>query len=128
MITRTCNEIEKIVIDEIFDEVTLMEKEGKLNELLGKIQEFDQMILDLYLASDEAGYEEEMMTIDNYSSEIRTARIKIDRKFRQVQRNDPVNHPQSEYSTATSSRRKHTRKFKLPKIELLKFSSKLIDW
>lgn len=38
-----------------------------------------------------------------------------------------MNRPQSKYSTATGSDRKHTRKFRLPKIELLKFSEKLIE-
>lgn len=127
LLTRTCNEINDLLYAEEFDEIQITGKDGKLDELLVKIQVFDQQILDLYLeAIDEQGYEDEILAIDKYSSDVRIAKIKINRAFQK--RVVHVQHPPSEYSSVTSNEYKQKRKFKLPKIELKKFSGKLIDW
>ncbi len=128
LLTRTCNDIETLLNPEYFDEVQLTAKDGKLDELLQKVQTLDQQILDLYLEEDnEKGYEDEIMAIDVYTSEVRLARAKINKVFRNIEAANRTERPPSEYSTA-SGECKQKRKFKLPKIELLKFSGKLIDW
>lgn len=129
LITRTCNEIEALLQADGFDEIQALNKDGKLNELLEKIQPMDQDILDVLLEqNDEVVYDEEINVIDRYNSEIRVARIKLDREFRKIGRQQPGNthEASSEYSTVVSCKQK--RKFKLPKIELMKFSGKLIEW
>lgn len=69
------------------------------------------------------------MNIDKYYDDINIAKLKIERILRKVKRKENENHRQpSEYSTAASVNGCPKRKFKLPKIELKKFSGKLIDW
>lgn len=129
LITRTCNEVDELLKEDELNEVQLLGKEFKrfkLNDLLEKIRTYDQDILDVFLDSkDEDGYEQEILAMDKYSSDVSIAKIKIDRALLTFAKN--IQQP-SEYSTAPSSKDQQKRKFKLPKIELMKFNGKLIDW
>lgn len=126
LMTRTCNEIDQLLNEEELDDIELLGKDGKLVDLTQKIQVFDQQILDMFLEEEnDQGYEEEIMAIDKYNYDVSIARIKIEKILRKITRND---HAPSECSTAQSNIGNQKRKFKLPKIELMKFSGKLIDW
>lgn len=71
LLTRTCNEIDELLKEEQIDEIEVSGKEGKLDELITKIQTFDQQIVDLYLeTNDDKGYEDEILIIDKYNSEV----------------------------------------------------------
>lgn len=126
LLTRTCNEIDDLLKVEFVDSIQLRSKGSKLDDLLEKIQKYDEEILDIYLnEGNEVGYEAEILAIDQYNSEANIMKIRIEDVLQKNVNNERV---LSEHSTTASSKHTSKRKFKLPKIELKKFSGKLIDW
>lgn len=123
--TRTCNEVDTILSADEIDLIQLGVKNEKLVDLLVKLRTVDEQILELLMDDyEEAVYNEEVMSIDNYQEDINRAKIKIERFFHNLDRRKETQNQRtpSEYSAAASVNGHSKRKFKLPKIELKKFS------
>lgn len=128
LITRTINEVETELAKEVKDILTLKTKYERLNELQSRIQEIDQAIynemLDEVQITDEERNKEIEATEDIYT-EIVKAKLKIDREICQQERKEKHN---EEIASTILPIIPHKRQFKLPKIELQKFSGKILDW
>jgi len=120
-VTRTANEAEQELAVVPQNMINLMEKSEKLDELLDKLTELDLKIIDGMLdagCTDEQ-QDEEYLANEEYRKKIRIAKLKLDKVLKAT---SPT---PSEYSTASAGQQ---RNFKLPKIELIKFSGELKDW
>lgn len=125
---RTCNEVETLLALEETNHEILIGKFTKLSDLWEKIHPIDNQILDLLIDLDDSqAYEDEVMANDKYYEDITLAKIKIDKRIKQDENKNEPSVPPSNHSSIESDNTKK-RKFKLPKIELAKFSGKLLDW
>ena len=128
-VTRTCQDGEKELSEEVPDVNTLKMLCARIKDLQEKLQERDEELLSMLL--DEDDNEEEMAVehegIETYARAIAMIQIKLENYIQK-----PVSRPvspagSSSYSTAQSASDKK-RNYKLPKIELQKFDGELKNW
>ncbi|XP_037047435.1 uncharacterized protein LOC119082120 [Bradysia coprophila] len=81
-------------------------------------------ILDDKTATDEE-YDQEVQIIDEYTEKILTATLKIEMVFNRDMREIRSNVTEDDFHSTTVCQKK---RYKLPKIELKKFSGNIIDW
>ncbi len=108
------------------DVINLRTRLGKLNSYEERIAPLDKAIIDLILAdpeSNDESYEAEVTMVDDYAENLLKAKITIEMALDEsVKENKSVDDDfQSVHST-------NQKRYKLPKIELQKFSGKIIDW
>lgn len=127
LITKSTKELELDLAAEHKELITLRTKYNRLNGYLQQVSAVDQEILDLMLQDEEMSqedYNQEVLIIDGYIELIVHAKLKIDIACEPLEKRDKSNDDDFQSVSNTVCK----RRFKLPKIELKKFSGKVIDW
>lgn len=135
LITRTINEVEAELVSEIKNAINLKARYERLNDLQSKVQEIDLAIFNEMLSDENITAEEQMqesIECEDILTRIVTSKLKIDREIFEQER---VQRKNNEDGGSTIGSQAHQgehvtrkRQFKLPKIELKKFSGKIMDW
>lgn len=129
LITRTINDVNSELAKPEKDLMYLRVKFERLNDLQLKIQDVDQSIYDEMLEDPKISEDEQLTEItvcENIITEMVVVKLKIDHEVRKVERMEKELKDDRLSSVASSLSRK--RQVKLPKIELKKFSGKVLDW
>lgn len=127
LITKSTKELELDLAAEHKELITLRTKYNRLNGYLQQVSAVDQEILDVMLQDEEMSqedYNQEVLIIDGYIEQIVHAKLKIDVACEQFEKQDKSNDDDFHSVSNTACK----RRFKLPKIELKKYSGKIIDW
>lgn len=125
LITKTTNELEVDLAAGNNELIGLKTKYSRLNGYLEQISAVDQEILDAMLQNDDLSqedYDAEVLLIDGYLEKIVQAKLKIDEICNRTEKIDKS--IDDDFQSIVTCK----RRFKLPKIELQKFSGKIIDW
>jgi hypothetical protein len=122
-LTRTIHEVDVASAVDPPDHDVLQEKLQKLEDLEVRVSEWDMKILDELLDDDAAEdvYNAEHRGIEEYQDRVRSAKMMINRLLRPVAQVEP-----SVVALSASGERRRT--YKLPKIEMKKFSGDLKEW
>ncbi|OXA36644.1 uncharacterized protein LOC110862921 [Folsomia candida] len=125
-ITKTVNDIDEELEKDPPDQEVLNLKLNKLGRLLTEVGDLDQKVKDAMLDADctDAEYEAEINVIQDYEDKIHATRFKVEKVLRPGGKTPSP--PASFYSVESEGHQKKT--FKLPKIQLKKFSGDLKEW
>ena len=131
-LTKTIHEVEAELTKDEPDFHILRSKLAKLEEVMPKVTAVDEKIMDLMLdtgCTDEE-QDQEVEAVVEYSDRVRDTKLKINSLLYPPPRpgSRSVSPPASEFESAAGSEATRKRNFKLPKIELKKFSGELKDW
>lgn len=129
LITKSINEVEAELAKDEKDVIMLKTKFERLNELQTRIQDLDQSIFNEMLSDPnipEDEFSNEAIACEDIVTRIVEAKIKIDYE---VMKNESATKPiDGEQASSVSSVSTRKKQIKLPKIELRKFSGKILDW
>lgn len=129
LITKVINEVDAELAKEVRNSIELKAKYERLNDLQTRIQEVDQSIFNEMLNDDKLT-EDQQLNESIYCEDIVTriviTKLKIDKEIFEKERDEQRSN--DDRVSLIGSRVVQKRQFKLPKIELKKFSGKILDW
>lgn len=129
LITKTINEVTVELAKEEKDVIMLKAKFERLNDLQQRIQEVDASIFNEMLSDPKMSDEDQLneaISCEDIVTSMVTTKLKIDCEITKMECVLKDHKDDGLSSVTSASNRK--RQFKLPKIELKKFSGKILDW
>lgn len=126
LITKTVKDLDIDLATQPKNIINLRTKLGKLNSYEERIAPLDKMIIDFILAdpeSNDESFEKEVTIVDDYAENLLKARLMIEMALDENAKDNKW--VDDDYQSINSTNQK---RYKLPKIELQKFSGKVNDW
>lgn len=130
LITKTVRGLDTDLAAQPKDVINLRTKLGKLVSYEERIAPLDKAIIDVILAdpqSNDEQYEAEVTIVDEYAENLLKAKIMVEMALDEESKEN-ARENQSFDDDLQSVRSTNQKRYKLPKIELQKFSGKIIDW
>ncbi len=129
VITKIINEVETELLVADKNIIMLKTRFERLNELQVKIQDIDQLVLNVMLEDPKVSEDQQLqesIDCENILTRMVTTKLKIDAEVLKNEKVVQVFDDGGASSVSSSANRR--RQYKLPKIELKKFSGKILDW